>query len=138
MGCPECRSDIPWERYSELDAVRESMNAPLSETSCADEEARSDQQVPACQQMLIGTGNTGANDDANEKESSDDFLPEAFVRLHHLWQGNDEKEKPLLRLLKEMDLNARVYYGKPALLHIQGSQKDVDAFAGTAKRRHIT
>jgi hypothetical protein len=64
--------------------------------------------------------------------------PEAFVRLHHLWQGNDEKEKPLLRLLKEFGLNARVYYGKPALLHIQGSQKDVDSFAGTAKRRHIT
>merc|ERR1719316_1538855 len=60
--------------------------------------------------------------------------PEAFVRLHHLWQGNDEKEKPLLRLLKELGLNARVYYGKPALMHIQGSQKDVDAFAGTAER----
>mmetsp|Transcript_83207 Transcript_83207/g.146997 ORF Transcript_83207/g.146997 Transcript_83207/m.146997 type:complete len:337 (-) Transcript_83207:167-1177(-) len=51
---------------------------------------------------------------------------------------SDPKEKPLLRLLKELRLNATVYYGKPALLHIQGEASDVDAFAGTAKRRHIT
>merc|ERR1712084_177787 len=61
---------------------------------------------------------------------------EAFIRLHHLHQGNDEKEKPLLRLLKELGLDAVVYYGKPAMIHIQGDPKDVDSFAGTAKRRH--
>lgn len=63
---------------------------------------------------------------------------EGFVCLHHLYQGNDEKEKPLLKLIQHMGLDAAVFYGRPCLLHIQGAPEDVDAFVGQCKSRKIT
>lgn len=141
ISCPECRADVPWKCYPEMQAIiteiaaRVPSSAPQAALSVypndADlvEDRTSVDHVPyvnACK-TAGGAATTGASS-----------RPEAFVRLHHLHQGNDEKEKPLLRLLKELGLDAIIYYGRPALLHIQGDSKDVDAFVGTAKRRHIT
>lgn len=139
--CPECRADVPWKCYPELqaiiteiaarvpDAISQAVPSVYSTDADLVEDLTSADQVShldACKKVA-----TPATMGASSR-------PEAFVRLHHLHQGNDEKEKPLLRLLKELGLDAVIYYGKPALLHIQGDSKDVDAFVGTAKRRHIT
>lgn len=64
-------------------------------------------------------------------------MEEAFIRLPFLWAGLDAKESPLLRLIKELDLRALVFYGRPAVLHIQGAAEDVERFCGVAKRREI-
>jgi len=139
--CPECRADVPWKRYPELQAILAEIAARVPDTTSQgipsvysiDADVVQDRtlvdQVP-----YVHVCKKTAGDETMGASSR----PEAFVRLHHLYQGNDEKEKPLLRLLKELGLDAVVYYGKPALLHIQGDSKDVDAFVGTAKRRHIT
>jgi hypothetical protein len=134
IGCPECRSEVPWESYPELKTLCKSLTAVGNVCK-----GYTDTKQDVLDNDIISTRIVEASDEnkLSSGESCSQF-PEAFVRLHHLWQGNDEKEKPLLRLLKELGLNARVYYGKPALMHIQGSQKDVDAFTGIAKRRHIT
>jgi hypothetical protein len=141
ISCPECRADVPWTCYPDMQAIiteiasrvsgADSQAALSAYSTDADlvEDHTSVDHVPyvyACKKV---------GGDATRGASS---RPEAFVRLHHLYQGNDEKEKPLLRLVKELGLDAVIYYGKPALLHIQGDSKDVDAFARTAKRRHIT
>jgi len=139
--CPECRADVPWKCYPELQALVTEIEArapsaasqavPSAYSLDADlvEARASVGHVPCVHALEKAAGEATA--DASSR-------PEAFVRLHHLHRGVDEKEKPLLRLLKELGLDAVVYYGKPALLHIQGDAKDVDAFVGTAKRRHIT
>jgi len=139
--CPECRADVPWKCYPELQAFVTEIEArapsaasqavPSAYSFDADlvEARTSVGRVPCVHALEKAAGE--ATTDASSR-------PEAFVRLHHLHKGIDEKEKPLLRLLKELGLDAVVYYGKPALLHIQGDAKDVDAFVGTAKRRHIT
>jgi len=139
--CPECRADVPWKCYPELQALVTEIEArapsaasqavPSAYSFDADlvEARTSVGRVPCVHALEKAAGE--ATTDASSR-------PEAFVRLHHLHKGIDEKEKPLLRLLKELGLDAVVYYGKPALLHIQGDAKDVDAFVGTAKRRHIT
>jgi len=130
--CPECRAEMPWTGYPELQAVlaqaatQRPGSAPCDELSSD----KSDRQ----EEIHAGAKAQSVEEAAGDASSRH----EAFIRLHHLHRGNDEKEKPLLRLLRELGLDAVVYYGKPALLHIQGDPKDVDAFAGTAKRRHIT
>lgn len=143
--CPECRAEMPWECYSELESVLRTLreacvsekDSRLSSTGDHDPSLPSMEPPSAADvDSMLATG-IPTSDMAPKKEICSS-QPEAFVRLHHLWQGNDEKERPLLRLLKELGLNAIVYYGKPALLHIQGLQQDVDSFASTAKRRHIT
>jgi len=63
---------------------------------------------------------------------------EGFVCLLHLRQGNDEKEKPLPKLLQHIGLDAVVFYGRPCLLHIQGAPEDVDAFVGQCNSSKIT
>lgn len=148
--CPECRADIPWEDYAELKSQFSNLTESNGTSNCSDtpgseleSDLREDCLLPACTQTndtspLKDSCSVTQTNNASPLKDCCSVVPEAFVRLHHLWQGNDEKEKPLLRLLKELGLNARVYYGKPALLHIQGFQKDVDSFAGIAKRRHIT
>jgi hypothetical protein len=64
-------------------------------------------------------------------------MEEAFLRLPFLWAGLDAKESPLLHLIKEFELRALVFYGRPAILQIQGPAEDVERFAGVAKRREI-
>lgn len=134
ISCPECRGDFEWSCYTDFKCVVESHvdDSNSSKGYAADAPVKAEAPSGSSDLQL-----TPAPDQALDNEN-DSNVPEAFVRLHHLWQGRDEKEKPLLRLLKELQLNARVYYGKPSLMHIQGSQKDVESFPGLAKRRHIT
>jgi hypothetical protein len=142
--CPECRADIPWTGYSEMqDAVVQTVQELPAQTPSCDQL----DEGPGTPELCSGDCKANGNHDRPARLQPKKALPaaesmpsraEAFIRLHHLYQGNDEKEKPLLRLLKELGLDAVVYYGKPALLHIQGDASDVDSFAGTAKRRHIT
>ena len=137
LSCPECRRDIPWTSYPELHDELAHM---------ADQQHKAEvAAVPAA--VRSGERSPGARPSGRVQIKEPQSRPvtveasareEAFIRLHHLHQGNDEKEKPLLRLLKESGLDAVVFYGKPSLLHIQGDSKDVDAFARTAKQRHIT
>lgn len=149
--CPECRAEVPWKSYDELQEI-------LAEhASRQQRQHQEQQQQELLQQQLLHpddqvdvkriedrTWSEQGQRARGRKQKSEDAVtgpstrPEAFVRLHHLYQGNDEKEKPLVRLLKELGLDAVIFYGKPALLHIQGDPKDVESFAGTAKRRHIT
>lgn len=135
--CPECRAEIKLESFGELNGVFRSLThsgMSVSGKDCAvDDPATDDESALAAYSLQPSHAGYGPSDTEHSVH-----MPEAFVRLHHLYQGNDEKEKPLMRLLKEFGLNAAVFYGKPALMHIQGAQKDVDSFAGTAKRRHIT
>eukprot|EP00931_Biecheleriopsis_adriatica_P099342 TRINITY_DN7379_c0_g1_i1.p1 TRINITY_DN7379_c0_g1~~TRINITY_DN7379_c0_g1_i1.p1 ORF type:complete len:384 (+),score=64.00 TRINITY_DN7379_c0_g1_i1:71-1153(+) len=131
--CPECRGEIQWQSFAELERAEQT----LIESKAPRKGYAVETPGTAAELILADREQRSVEKQCTSEESSSN-MPEAFVRLHHLWQGNDEKEKPLLRLLKELDLSARVYYGKPALMHIQGSQKDVDLFAGTAKRRRIT
>lgn len=138
MLCPECRSEIPWDSCPELHEHLEHLKQF--------DQPHDNDESNALQANINPAANVIVTPKGRKQKSFQEVCiapklsvqPEAFIRLHHLWQGNDEKEKPLLRLLKELGLNAVIYYGKPALIHIQGEQKDVDAFAGTAKRRHIT
>lgn len=150
--CPECRTEIPWDSCPELHAQLESFNHSqllVPQTlECDDDplphlEPVNDSPNPTVAYKLSQEAWKKSEKHSDESSGAKrdrklGMQPEAFIRLHHLRQGNDEKEKPLLRLLRELGLNAIVYYGKPALMHIQGEQNDVDAFAGTAKRRHIT
>merc|ERR1719487_1588909 len=133
--CPECRVEFDWSSYVSFMCVdhapTNSSNEKVYTKGYPSETANA-----ANKNTLLQA--EPAHDCITDSGTRSNHVPEAFVRLHHLWQGNDEKEKPLLRLLKELDLNARVYYGKPALIHLQGSKSDVESFAGTAKRRHIT
>jgi len=144
LPCPECRADIPWTAYPELQKLLPQAVATVAESPESSPKGElSNDEVP-CHQVeelnCIEQQKHAQNNKqlAKDAEGSISSRHEAFIRLHHLYQGNDEKEKPLLRLLKELGLDAVVYYGKPALLHIQGDPKDVDSFAGTAKRRRIT
>jgi len=128
MACPECRSDIPLAAMPQFQSF---LPLPQPEVIDATEENAEKDSYEFVEPREVAQSFVLATETPTEQ-------PEAFIRLHHLHQGNDPKEKPLLRLLKEFGLNAIIYYGKPALLHIQGEGSDVDAFAGTAKRRHIT
>mmetsp|Transcript_83208 Transcript_83208/g.147001 ORF Transcript_83208/g.147001 Transcript_83208/m.147001 type:complete len:388 (-) Transcript_83208:167-1330(-) len=133
LACPECRCEIQLAAMPQFQSVISRFPEPesISVTDIKNEEKEAggycDDAKPMVRSLVSDT-----------ETSTLQVQPEAFIRLHHLHHGNDPKEKPLLRLLKELRLNATVYYGKPALLHIQGEASDVDAFAGTAKRRHIT
>jgi len=141
LHCPECRADIPWTDYPELQGVLAQSGVEDSEFGSNEKDLHEDAHV---RQAEVQTWVENSKHARSNKQSAEPVpgvtssRHEAFIRLHHLYQGNDPKEKPLLRLLKELGLDAVVYYGKPALLHIQGDPKDVDSFSGTAKRRHIT
>lgn len=137
ISCPECRANVPWKCYPEMQAIITEIAArvPSAASQAAISVYSTDADLVGDRTSVDHVPCKKAGGDATTGASS---RPEAFVRLHHLYQGNDEKEKPLLRLLKELGLDAVIYYGKPALLHVQGDSEDVDAFVGTAKRRHIT
>jgi len=139
--CPECRTDIPWTDYSELQKLLLHMVAEGPESSLNDEFSNDQVHCHHVEEFNCIDHKEYARSNKQPAKVAADGVSnrhEAFIRLHHLYQGNDVKEKPLSRLLKELGLDAVVFYGKPALLHIQGDPKDVDSFAGIAKRRHIT
>lgn len=141
LACPECRADILLTKHPELQILLAQIAAMDSESLPSDElldEESHGHQVKELNCVVQKESARTKHHSAKVAVEGVFSRHEAFIRLHHLYQGSDEKEKPLLRLLKELGLDAVVYYGKPAMIHIQGDPKGVDSFTGAAKRRHIT
>eukprot|EP00747_Dinoflagellata_sp_TGD_P207309 gnl/TRDRNA2_/TRDRNA2_80888_c0_seq1.p1 gnl/TRDRNA2_/TRDRNA2_80888_c0~~gnl/TRDRNA2_/TRDRNA2_80888_c0_seq1.p1 ORF type:complete len:377 (+),score=76.56 gnl/TRDRNA2_/TRDRNA2_80888_c0_seq1:52-1182(+) len=139
VACPECRASVRWAEVPQLHTILDALPSLDATDNEQEAEELDDQRDDSDQNdfQYWSRACATAGDVINVAPAAV-VREEAFIRLHHLLQGNDVKEKPLLRLLKEMDLDAVVFYGKPAMLHLQGEAADVDAFVGTAKRRHIT
>lgn len=160
VACPECRSTVSLTQVPQLVSflpLIEEVGAEAHQAEVHDVRHKEQEDVsksivewqddsPSIEEAghlrkrstKRGVGKAKTPRGTAEKPAAEVLREEAFVRLHHLWQGTDEKERPLLRLLKELNLDATIFYGRPAMLHIQGEAKDVDSFAGLAKRRHIT
>merc|ERR1712008_46975 len=105
--CPECRTDIPWTDYPELQKLRLQIVAEGPESSPKDELPNNHIHCHQVEELNCIEHKEHARSNKQSAKVAVEGITnrhEAFIRLHHLYQGNDEKEKPLLRLIKELGL----------------------------------